>query len=185
MKRTRETPDVIKEIPAISIEFSNELLFSMNVSAIRKDVIVAESAIAPLISIMDFLSLVTASLLLLLLLSFPFNCRCTGLESIWTNLAIIKVTITAAGAIKKNVTCHPKFWIILAPTSNPTIDPPEAAELKTPTGIASFSGGNESLIILKATGIAAKPTPWTTLLARRKDMCSENPPAITPTTYNT
>ena len=137
----------------------------MNVSAIKKDVIVAESAIAPLMSIIDFLRLMTC-FLLLLLLSFTDDCRycccsrcCLGLSPVGTNLAIIKVTITAAGAIKKNVACHPKFWIILAPISSPTTDPPEAAELNTPTGIESFSGGNESLIILKATGTAAKPTP--------------------------
>jgi len=59
----------------------------------------------------------------------------------------------------KNVACHPKFWIMLAPTSKPTTEPPEAAELKTATGIASFSGGNEYLRMLKATGTAAMPRP--------------------------
>jgi hypothetical protein len=55
IKKIKEAADAIKEIAAIDIEFSNELLFSMNVSAIKKDVIVAESAIAPLISTIDFL----------------------------------------------------------------------------------------------------------------------------------
>src|SRR5687767_15715528 len=32
---------------------------------------------------------------------------------------------------------YPKFWIILAPISSPTTEPPEAAELKTPTGTRS------------------------------------------------
>ena len=104
----------------------------MNVSAIKKDVIVAESAIAPLISIIDFLRLMT--FFSPLLLSFTDGCRCfccccgcLNLSSVGTNQAIIKVTITAAGVIKRNVACHPKFWIILAPISSPTTDPPESA----------------------------------------------------------
>lgn len=73
---------------------------------------------------------------------------------------------------------------MLAPTSSPTTDPPEAAELNTPTGIASFSGGNEVRRMLNATGTAAKPTPWTALVASKKTMLVEKPPATTPATYS-
>ena len=97
-----------------------------------------------------------------------------------TNFAIIVATITATGAIEKNVACHPKFCIMLAPTSKPTTEPPEYAEPNTPIAIASFCGGNESLSRLNAAGTAAKPTPWITRLTRRNEMLFANPPAIIP-----
>jgi hypothetical protein len=69
------------------------------------------------------------------------------------------VTAAANGTMEKNVECHPKLWMIVAPAKRPTTEPAEYADPNTPTAIASFAGGNVSLRRLKAAGTAAKPTP--------------------------
>ena len=83
----------------------------------------------------------------------------------------------------KKVECHPRLWIMVAPANRPTTEPAEYADPNTPTAIASLAGGNVSLSRLKAAGIAAKPTPWIILLAKRNDMLSAKPPAAIPTIY--
>lgn len=65
------------------------------------------------------------------------------------NLAIIPKSTIATGVMNKNVACHPKLSTIAPPVIKPITAPPDNVELNMPRAIASFSGGNLSLIILK------------------------------------
>src|SRR5919106_2222861 len=127
----------------------------MSVSAMRNEVIVAESARTPLMSIEKdtrFLLKVISGTLA------GLDWSCSLLFS-FTNFAIISVTKAENGTMAKKVACHPKFWMMLAPAKRPTTEPAEYADPNTPIAIASFAGGNVSLRRLKAAGTAANPTP--------------------------
>src|ERR687886_775883 len=163
------------------------LVFTSNiVIPARNVIIVAASANVPFISIV--LVVLTFDVLLLLI-SWPSSILLLFiigtvvlllLLSIRTNLAIISQSSIAAGRIARNVACQPKFWIMAAPPTRPTTAPPENVEVNIVWPIASFLSGRASLMIPKAIGNIAIPTPCNTLATSMNSMLVANRPAIIP-----
>src|SRR5919197_1055068 len=160
----------------------------ISVSAMRNELIVAERANTPLMSMENDEEEKEDDIRFLLFKAISgafaaMNRSCSLLFSL-TNLAIMNVTKATKGTIAKKVACHPKFWITVAPAKRPTTEPAEYADPNTPIAIASLAGGNVSLRRLKAAGTAANPTPWIILLANRNVILCANPPAVIPATYS-
>src|ERR671927_1604727 len=156
------------------------LVFTSNmVIPARNVTIVAASAKVPFISIVLVVAL-TFVLLPLLLLFIIGTVVLLLLLSIRTNLAIIIQSSIAAGRIAKNVACQPKFWIMAAPPTRPITAPPEKVELNIVWPIASFLSGRTSLMIPKAMGNIAIPTPCAILAMSMNSMLVANRPAIIP-----
>src|SRR5918993_2695267 len=171
-KTDNEITETVNAAP-ICGKVSEFIPVSRSVNAIRKAIIVVESASAPFKSMEGdacFLPVLSR------VLTGASNCPLFS----FTNFAITIVTVAANGTMEKKVKCHPKLWMMVAPAKRPTTEPAEYIDPNTPTAIASLAGGNVSLSKLKAAGTAAKPTPWIILLANRNDMLSANPPAIIP-----
>src|ERR1051325_6050037 len=155
------------------------LVFTSNVVIpARNVIIVAASAKVPFISIVLVVALSFDVLLSLLLLFIIGTVVLFLLLSIRTNLAIISQSSIAAGRIARNVACQPKFWIMAAPPTRPTTAPPENVEVNIVWPIASFLSGIASLMIPKAIGNIAIPTPCNTLATSMNSMLVANRPAI-------
>src|SRR5215203_6955984 len=137
----------IVNAPAICDMFSALAPICTSVSATRNEVIVAERASIPLMSIENgslFFSDTPPR-------AFESLDRFGNLCSL-TNLAISNVTNAEKGTMAKKVACQPKVWMMLAPTNRPTTEPAEYAEPNTPTARESLAGGNVSLRRLNAAG---------------------------------
>ncbi len=87
------------------------LRICISVRATRNEIIVAERASMPLMSIEnEFLFLYDAFPLIFEFFDW-FGTVCS-----FTNLAISNVTNNEKGVIAKKVACQPKVWMMLAPT---------------------------------------------------------------------